>query len=277
MLPRIKLLNLVVAFTLVLLAAGAMLVVLGIFNFFLNWDIFSPSVEALLYGVFASCIALAAFGAVMATIIAIAEIVRDFRKFVHAHTREPAIPDAPKKAYALSMLAVVGIMAVIVLSCAIANHFVLTRRCAVFKRLAQEQVVNFGTRILSVVELFESPPQVDVPRELYDTLRTLDNLEFVNRCTLYVSDPRENHAMWGYTAWRPHYTNTDGFARFYVAKDFEKAMRKALDDNPSDLATLNNRTEFVWYAVLRDSRDRPRAILRLDGNQRYSFREYSLF
>ncbi len=49
---RIKLLSLSVATTVVLLAIGAGLVVLGIFNEYLSWDIFSPPVKKVLWGVF---------------------------------------------------------------------------------------------------------------------------------------------------------------------------------------------------------------------------------
>src|SRR5262245_58255272 len=60
---QIKLLTLVVRATVILLTAGAVLVVLGVFNDFLDWDIFGPAMERLRRGVFASCLALGGFGA----------------------------------------------------------------------------------------------------------------------------------------------------------------------------------------------------------------------
>ena len=59
---KVRLMSLVVSFTLILLAIGATLVVLGLFNEALHWDIFGPRLEAFLYGLFGSCMALAAFG-----------------------------------------------------------------------------------------------------------------------------------------------------------------------------------------------------------------------
>ena len=56
---QMKLLSLMVRATVVLLTSGAFLVVLGIFDDLLEWDIFSPEVEKLLRGVFAACVALA--------------------------------------------------------------------------------------------------------------------------------------------------------------------------------------------------------------------------
>ena len=59
-----------------------MLVVLGIFNAALNWDIFGPRLEAFLYGVFGSCMSLAAFGVAMTVILALQESVRRITKVV---------------------------------------------------------------------------------------------------------------------------------------------------------------------------------------------------
>lgn len=273
---RVRLLSLVVSLTLILLAIGAALVVLGIFNEALDWDIFGPRLEALLRGVFGSCMALAGFGVAMTAIIAIQESVRDFKRFVQARTSEPEAPDAPKRAYAARMGAVVGVMAVLVALCALANHLVLTQRCGVFKRLAAEQFGSFEKRITAHVTAFTAPPQSHVPRDLYDVVRTIDDLEFVVRTTLYIPDAQEPAAMWGFTAWRGVYTNADGFARFYVAKDFEKAMRRALDGDPGDLQRINARNEFIWYKVLSASGGTARAVVRIDGDSRHSFREYRL-
>lgn len=272
---KVRLLSLVVSFTLILLTIGAVLVVLGIFNEALNWDIFGPRLEALLYGVFGSCMALAAFGVAMAGIIAMQESVRDFKKFVQARTSQEEVPDAPRRTYAVRMFAVVAVMALLVALCALVDHVVLTQRCKVFKRLAGEQIGNFQKKIVGIVETFPTPPQSHVPRDLYDVIKTIDNLDFVATTTLYVPDPTEATALWGFTAWRA-YTNADGFARFYVAKDFEKAMRKALDGNPADLSQINARNEFTWYGLLTGTDGRLKGIVRMDGDSHQSFREYRL-
>lgn len=273
---KVRLLSLVVSFTLTLLTVSATLVVLGIFNDLLDWDIFGPRLEALLTGVFGACMALAGFGVVMASIIAMQETVRDFKKFVSARTREDDIPEAPRKAYAARMFAVVVVMAGLVALCALINRAVLAGRCTVFKRLAAEQVNPFEPAIARVVETFPAPPRDNVPRDLYDLIRSLDDLDFIHTTTLYLADPNEPRAMWGYTAWRKCYTNSDGFARFYVAKDFEKAMRKAMDGDPADLDGINRRDEFIWYKVLPRGGGEPLAVIRIDGHKNMSFREYRL-
>lgn len=273
---KVRLMSLVVSFTLILLAIGATLVVLGLFNEALHWDIFGPRLEAFLYGLFGSCMALAAFGTAMTVIIALQESVRDFKQFVRARTNQEVVPDAPKRTYAARMAAVVALLALLVALCAGINHVVLTKRCQTFKRLAEEQVGNFQAKIAEIVGALPAPPQNNVPRDLYDVLRTVDNLEFVQTATLYVPDSSEAAAMWGYTAWRNVYSNEDGFARFYVAKDFEKAMRQALDGKPADLDRINARNEFIWYKPLAGSDGRPNAVIRIDGDSRHSFREYRL-
>lgn len=272
---KVRLLSLVVSFTLILLTIGAVLVVLGIFNEALNWDIFGPKLEAVLYGVFGSCMALAAFGVAMAVIISMQESVRDFKKFVQSRTNQEEVPDAPKRIYAARMLGLVAGMALLVALCALINHVVLSQRCRVFKRLAAEHVANFQPKLIGLVGAFPAPPQNNVPRDLYAVVRTLDNLDFIQRTTLYIPDPAEPAAMWGYTAWRD-YTNSDGFARFFIAKDFEKAMRRAVDGSPSDLDQINSRNEFIWYGLLSAENGKAAAVVRIDGNSRHSFREYKL-
>jgi hypothetical protein len=273
---RIRLLNLMVSSTLILLAVGAVLVVLGIFNTALKWDIFGPKLEAVLYGVFGSCMALAAFGVAMTGIVALQESVKDFKRFVQSRTQEEPVPDAPRRAYAARMALVIVVMGCLVGLCALANHAVLSSRCVTFKRLTREQLINFEKRIVGQLETLPAPPQNNVPRDLYDVIRTIDHLDFVSRTTLYVADPAEPGAMWGFTAWRDFYTNSDGFARFYIAKDFEKAMRRALDGDASTLDRINGKREFTWYKVLASADGKAKGIVRVDGDSRQSFRDYRL-
>src|SRR5438046_1024829 len=100
---KVRLLNFVVSFTLILLTVGAILVVLGIFNEGLKGNIFGPRLQAVLYGVFGSCMALAAFGVAMTVIIAIQESVKDFKRFVQSRTNQEEIRDATKPAYLVRM------------------------------------------------------------------------------------------------------------------------------------------------------------------------------
>lgn len=273
---RIRLLTLVVSLTALLLTVSAMLVVLGIFNALLHWDIFGPRLEAFLYGVLFGCLALAAFGFAITLVLAIQEWVRDFKRLVHGQIGSASVEEAPPRQYAVNMVLVAAGMAAIVGVCALANHIVLSHRSRVFDRLAGEHISNFELKLARHVQAFPAPPHRDVPRDLFDTLKALDNLDFVRRTTLYIPDPDRENAMWGYTAFRAAYTNTDGFARFFVARDFEKAMRKALDGEMEDLDEINRRREFIYYRVLTGGDGSGLAVVRMDGNPKANLREYPL-
>ncbi len=93
----------VVPVTLALLAASAMLVVLGICNAIMDWDLFGPVIEKVLYSVFASCLALAAFGVAMVSVLSSREIIRDFRAYVLLRSGEPPAP-APSGSLAGGLL-----------------------------------------------------------------------------------------------------------------------------------------------------------------------------
>jgi hypothetical protein len=244
---------------------GAVLVVLGIFNAGLRWDIFGPRLQAVLYGVFASCMALAGFGVAMTFIIAVQESVKDFKKFVQSRTNQEETRDATRPAYLVRMAGVVLLMGLLVGFCALANHFVLSERCRVFKRLAREQVGNFEGKIAGTVQTFSAPPTNNVSPDLYDVLKTLRDLEFIGQATLYVPDPVETSLLWSFHARWEGYTNTYGFTRFYVAKDFERAIQNAFAGSAADLERLNSKNEFVWYAPLSGSDRNIRAVVRIDG------------
>jgi hypothetical protein len=273
---KVRLLNFVVSFTLILLTVSAILVVLGIFNEWLRWDIFGPKLEAFFYGVFGSCMALAGFGVAMTVIIAVQEAVKDFKRFVQVRTNQEEVRDAARHAYLMRMLCVVLVMALLVGICAAVNQVVLTRRCKVFKRLTGEQVTNFQNRIVANVGLLSTPPTNNVSHDFYDLLKTMDNLDFIDRTTVYVPDAMETSVLWSFAICGNSYTNAGGFGRLYVAKDFEKAIQKAFKGNATDLEQINSRNEFVWYALLSDADKQPRAVLKIVGNSRQSFRDYSL-
>lgn len=58
-------------------------------------------------------LALAGFGVAMAVNISMQESVRDFKKFVQSRTNQEETPDAPKRTYAVRILGVVAVMAVL--------------------------------------------------------------------------------------------------------------------------------------------------------------------
>lgn len=274
---RIRMLTLVVHATALLVALAAALVVVGIFNESLDWDLFGPKLEAILVGIFGGSIALAAAGVALTVVLGIQEIVRAFRALPKATGADEAdaAPEATRWGYVRVMAGILAGFAVLVGALALANGRVLAHRTATFKKIAAEQVGNFEPKLAARVAALGAPPRSAVDKELYDLIRTLDGLSFVQRGTLYVPDPEDPAALWGYTAWRDYKTD-DGFARFFVAKDFEKAMAAALRGESAELDRLNAEKNFTLYRALRDGDGKPVGVLRIDGNSRENFREYRL-
>lgn len=274
---RFRLLSLVVQSTALLLTIAATLIVVGIFNESLNWDLFGPRLEAILYGVFGASVALAGVGVALSMVLGIQEIVKAFRAIQKHHEPEnpDSAPEATKGTYAKSMAWILVALTGLIGSLALINGRVQEHRTDVFKKIADEQFLHFESKLASLLSPGQAPSRSHVNKDLYDLINTLDGLSFVQRTTLYVPDPTDPAAMWGYTAWR-EYRNEDGFARFYVVKEFEKAMAAALEGNDSDLNRLNDLKEFTRYRLLLDGQKTPVGILRIDGNPRENFREYRL-
>lgn len=274
---RIKLLSLVVGNTVTLLAIAALLIVVGIFNESLDWDIFGPKAEAVLYGLFGSCIALSVVGVAMTIVLGVQEIAKSFRALEHDRLpadRQP-LPEAARAKYAEFTIYAAVCVAALIGMLAVVNHRIQIHRAGVCKKIAAEQLDHFAPKIALLLAPLASPPQDNVPRDLHDLINTLNSLSFISSATLYIPDPKDRSAMWGYTAWRA-YNKKDGFAKFYIAKEFEKAMRMALDGDEAELEKINRKTGFDYYHVIRSDESTPIGVIRLIGNSSENFREYSL-
>lgn len=269
---RLQLLTPVVTVTVVLLIVGSFLVVLGIFNANLDWDIFSPRVEAVLWGIFSSSMALGVFGVALTIVLGIWEIVKSFKEMI----KEPQSQPVSLSGGLRWILYLAGFMALIVIFCAFINYRIQTHRRDVFTRLASEQMSHFGPKLSSLLQPITTPPRDHVPRKIYDLIHTLDQLSFISCATLYLPDPEDLSAMWGYTAWR-EYKDEDGFARFFIARAFERAMKEALIGEPKLLEEINRQEEFTRYFIISDGEGVSSAVLRIDGNPRENFRDYSLW
>ncbi len=281
---RIRLLSFTVGTTISLLTIAGVLIVVGIFNESLNWDIFGPKVEAALYGVFGSSIALACIGVAMTIVLGTQEIVKAFRSLQHQRNASSEKPqEASKKTYVLYMGYAVFLLTFLVASLAFVNHNVQRHRSKVFKRLASEQMAHFQPKLISLIRPLTllpvaEPPRNHVSRDLYDLMKTFDGLSFVRETTLYLPDHQDTSAMWAYNACEQYscskYEKENGFNRFFVAKDFEKAMAAGLVGDNEKLENLNRETGFTWYYLITGEKSEPIAILRIKGNSRANFREY---
>ena len=106
-LGRMNPLTLAVTATAFLLCAGAFLVVLGIFNETLGWDIFSPRVEAVLWGVFFSSVTLGCFGATLSAVLGIHRIAASIRALGPGMSG----PESPRRKYVARLLWISVLMA----------------------------------------------------------------------------------------------------------------------------------------------------------------------
>ena len=166
-----------------------------------------------------------------------------------------------------------GLIVVCACCFATANYYVEAHRHSVFRKLAQEQVDVFGPRIETEISKRKGDPNEKVSTELHALLKTLEQFSFINRATLYIPDPKDEHALWGLTAWRS-YNERDRFSRFYVSKPFEKSILLSLTEGSEELASINSSPKFEYYHLLVNKYARPIAVLRIDGNPASNFRQY---
>ena len=274
---QIKLLSLTVRATVVLLTVGAFLVVLGIFDDFLGWDIFSPEVERLLYGLFASSVALGGFGAAICVVLGIQEVVRAFRKLVEKSEPEAVkTVEAPRRTYTVALAAVLILLIVTVSSLAAVNRRVEARRLKVFKLIARDQMARLGPHLSAEVARIPVPCETCGTPGLQQFFRTLNGLPFARSATLYVADPADETVLWRYPGGECGTCDGKGpaFERFFIARDDDRAVKLALQGDTGWIDQKNGGPGFVWHQVIRDGQGKNRAVLQIWGNESESFRDY---
>jgi hypothetical protein len=271
---QIKLLSLTVRATVVLLTVGAFLVVLGIFDGYLGWDIFSPEAEKLLYGLFASSVALGGFGAAICIVLGIQEVVRAFRKLVERSELTVTV-EATRRTYTVALATVLILLIVTVSSLAAVNRRVEARRLKVFKLIAQDQMTQLGPHLSAEVARIPTLCETCGTPGLQQFFRTLNGLSFARSATLYLADPADETVLWRYPG--PACTecgDKPGFERFFIARDDDRAVKLALQGDTAWIDQKNGGEGFVWHQVIRDGQGKNRAVLQIWGNENESFRDY---
>lgn len=274
---RVKLLSLTVAITVFLLMLGSILVVLGIFDELLKWDIFSPKVEAVLQGIFWTSLALSTFGVAMTIVLGIQEIVTSISAFGRdrGFIEENAVSEAKKPTYALYLIGIIGTLAVLIGSLSLLNYRVQVHRSKVFKKIASEQLQNLQARFTQQLVQLQAPPRTNIPTTLNDLIQTVQKLSFVSQMTIYLPDSQDNTAIWSYQSFGD-YNSKKGFDRLFVAKEYEKAIQEAFQGKPELLKVINDRTGFKWYYEVKNPQNQTIAVLRIDGNPDENFRDYQI-
>lgn len=268
---QMKLLSLMVRATVILLTAGAFLVVLGIFDDLLDWDIFGPEVEKLLRGVFAACVALGSFGAAICVVLGIQEVVHAFRKLVAKD--EPR--EAPRRTYTVALAAVLLLLVVTVAAFGAVNRRVEAHRLKIFKLIARDQVAQLGPHLTAEVARVPVPCATCATPEMEQFFVTLLGLSFCRSATLYLPDPANETVLWRYPKDDPRFANEPvRMERFFIAKDDDRAINLALHGDTAWIDLKNAGPGFVWHHVIKDGQGKTRAILQIWGNENESFREY---
>ncbi|MEB3282941.1 MAG: hypothetical protein VKK42_28875 [Lyngbya sp.] len=274
---RIKILSFTVATTIALLLLGATLVVLGIFDEILNWDIFSAKVEAVLMGIFWASVALSFFGVAITFVLGIQEIVGAIGSLKRNPDLDSSsvIPEAPKTTYLLYMVGLVSVFSALIGVLSLVNHRITVHRTRVFKEIASEQMNSLQNKWVQQVGQITAPPRNNVPLSLHDLMLSISGLSFINNMTLYLPDTEDETVIWSYApGW--NFEKEKGFKRTFVAKEYEQAIQAAFAGKPELLNVINNRTGFTWYYVVKNPQDQPIAVLRINGNSQENFREYRL-
>jgi hypothetical protein len=275
---RIKLLSLTVSATVVLLAFGAVLVVLGIFNEYLNWDIFSPAVEKFLYGVFFSCLALGGFGVGISVVLGLQEIVMALRRMIEAAAPDKVEPvrPVPRRSYVaiLATLLVLLVGTVIVFNAV--NHRIEAGRLKVFKLIARDQMRQLGPHLEKEIAKVPAPCPTCAPPSLPELIEALNGQSFCQTSLLYMADPADPAVLWRFPA-SPYSSPRDSgakFERFFVADDIDRAVAQALSGDTAWIDQMNGAPDFNWYQVIRDGQGKIRAVLKVFGNPNESYRDY---
>jgi hypothetical protein len=272
---RVKLLSLTVSATAVLLMIGAVLVVLGIFNEYLHWDIFSPEVEKFLYGIFFSCLALGAFGVAISVVLGIQEVVQALRRMIDAASpgaTEPARP-APRRSYAAVLAALLVLLVGTVLFFNTVNHRVEAGRLKNFKLIVHDEMQELGPHLEGEIAQIQTPCPTCAPPSLPELIRTLQGLSFCRSVILFMADPADKAVVWKYPD-ALYGTEAPKFERFFVASDIDRAVSQALAGDTAWIDQMNGAPDFNWYQVIRDPQGKIRAVLKIFGNPSESYRDY---
>jgi hypothetical protein len=262
-------LTFVIRSTAVLLGMAATLVIVGTFDWQLGWDIFSPALEKILYGVFFSALALAVVGIALCFILGIHELT----ELMRASLRGGDAPaERPMRHYVRLAALSAAILAALVGTLEIVDRRIQVSRRGEFQRLAREQIEKFGPKLLPELPADASAPVPSAKLALL--VDTLDNVDFIADATLFVADPTDPEVLWRYTpSWYANGTSSAVFQRIFVTRSQERAARRALDGDAGGVARENDKVSFAWLAPVGDPA-RPKAVLYVTADESQDFRAF---
>jgi hypothetical protein len=258
----------VIRATAALLGLGATLVIVGTFDSQLGWDIFSPALEKVLYGVFFSSLALAAVGIALCFVLGIHELTALLRASLLG--ADPPV-QRPMRHYALLAAASAAILACVIGALEVADRRIQVHRREEFKRLAREQLERFVPKL--VPELPADPGAPVPSARLALLVDTLDNLDFIADATLYLADAQDPEVLWRYSPNTWYVNEKPAFQRIFVTRSEERAVGRALSGDPQGVTEENEQPAFRWLAPVGDPA-RPKAVLLVTADENENFRDF---
>jgi len=272
---RVKLLSLTVGATVVLLTIGAFLVVLGTFDQYLGWDIFSPETEKILWALFFTCLSLGGFGAAISIVLGLQEVVKALRRMIEAARPEAAepVPEAPRRSYAVILAVLLVLLMTTVAGGNVANRRIEARRLATFKLIVRDEMRQLGPHLKSEVASIPVPCRTCGTPGLHELHHTLDELSFCRSSVLYMPDPANEMVLWRYPA-AAEEGKPPGFERLFIASDVDRALKQALSGDTAWIDQMNGAPAFEWNQMIRDDGGKVRAVLKIFGNPDESYHEY---
>jgi hypothetical protein len=275
---RVKLLSLTVWITVWLLAIAATLVVLGVFNQQLRWDLFSPQAESILYGVFFSAVILSIFGVAIAFVLGLKRIVDAVEALERKGKLDGAIdlPAPGRLTYVGYTLGLFTAFAALISGLGFVDHQVQVHRSQVFRRIAGTQMQKLGKKFaVPLSEVGKAPLTTKTtPPPLVEVMKALKELPFVQEATLYVADTSDRTTLWRYRDYFLDAKTQHRFERLIVLKTFEEAIQNALNGNPKALESLNQQTNLEYFHTIQGNQGKPIAVLKINGNPQENFRDY---
>lgn len=273
---RRSLLDTAARVTVGLLAVGAFLSILAIFDQALAWDIFSPEVERIVVAALTSCVVLGAFGLAITLTSGILQIVTSI-----APPSEPAVASAevatPSRRkitrFGAGLIAGLTAIAVLIAILHVSNGRILAGRQRTFKRLAEDRLAELSPRLVRELSARATPDAT--PPALAEIFRTLLAEPCCHDAALFVADPEDASFLWRLER------SPDDYRRFvfrhvFVTRDQEKAVRLALQGDTKWLEQMSGDANWIWYRPLRATpKERPLAVVYLAANPNESFRDYS--
>lgn len=264
-------LRLVIRTTAILLLIGAVLLIVGLFDTFLGWDIFSQGIENFLSSIFFSCLVLAGVGIALSFVLGLLEIVEIMRASHEGRILSPPRVGYYAKRSMLGVSALIGLL----IALSMVNTGIQKHRQGVFRQITEQQTQKIAPKLASALPTDLTAPKV--APELGQAFDTVKRSDLVWSTILYLPDPSDSDALWYYNGHYSHDYNAKDyepvFERLFVSKDREQAVSNAFSGKDNSLETFNNDKVFAWLEPIEQA-GAMKAVLYLEGNREADFRDY---